>query len=57
MNLLPFYNLSKRHNFDIEIISRENELSFNYRYYIPVIKNEQIALSYDEYPFPLINGD
>lgn len=57
MNLIPFYNLSKRDDFDIEIISRENELSFNYRYYIPVIKNEQIALSYDESPFPLINGE
>lgn len=57
MNLLPFYKLSKRDDFDIEIISRENDLLFNFQYYIPVMKNENIVLSYDKSPFPLIYAD
>jgi len=57
MNLLPFYELSKREAYDIEIISRENEVSFNFQYYIPVKENENIVLSYDESPLPLIYSE
>ncbi|EDS7167648.1 helix-turn-helix domain-containing protein [Salmonella enterica] len=55
--LLSFYKLSKREGFDIEIISREDDSSFTFHYYLPVVENENFYLSYDDSPFPLIYPD
>ncbi|BHI71105.1 hypothetical protein JNE17039_46550 (plasmid) [Escherichia coli] len=47
MNILPFYGLQKRDDYDIEIISNDNEC-FLFEYYLPVppiiIKNDNFNL-------------
>ncbi|MNH46715.1 hypothetical protein D3C79_1096160 [compost metagenome] len=44
MNLLPFFNLDKRDDFDIEIISKENFSTFSFQYFIPIYVNEKVDL-------------
>ncbi|MFB9998481.1 helix-turn-helix domain-containing protein [Providencia rustigianii] len=58
MNLLPFYNLTKRDEFDIEIISKEDNTctSFSFQCYIPVLENDQLDLPCDVSSLPAIPG-
>ncbi|MFQ6246878.1 helix-turn-helix domain-containing protein [Yersinia enterocolitica] len=41
MNILPFYDLTKRDDFDIEVISKEDVNSFSFQYYLPIIESNQ----------------
>ncbi len=36
MNILPFYGLQKRDDYDVEIISKDNDECFLFEYYLPV---------------------
>ncbi|MGM7884716.1 helix-turn-helix domain-containing protein [Yersinia enterocolitica] len=41
MNVLSFYDLTKRDDFDIEIITKEDVNSFSFQYFLPIIENNQ----------------
>ncbi|WP_071829092.1 helix-turn-helix domain-containing protein [Citrobacter sp. S-77] len=50
MSLLPFFNLPKRDDFDIEIISKDDSSCFIFKYFIPIFENEEVDSSYNTYP-------
>ncbi|WP_218071407.1 helix-turn-helix domain-containing protein [Escherichia coli] len=42
LNVLPYYGLQKENTYDLEIISQNNDKSFNFEYYLPVHKEEYV---------------